>query len=66
MKILETTNIPANQLDALEQYARTSLGPELRDVLLAAPVNSLRDHIWYFLDDAQRGPLVDAIKEIQN
>ena len=34
MEILETTNIPVEQLDALEQYAQTSLGPELRDVLL--------------------------------
>ncbi len=35
MEILETTNIPSEQLDALEEYARTSLGPELRDVLLS-------------------------------
>jgi excisionase family DNA binding protein len=35
MEILETTNIPVEQLDALEQYAQTSLGPELRDVLLS-------------------------------
>ncbi len=35
MEILETANIPAEQLDALEQYARTNLGPELRDVLLS-------------------------------
>ncbi len=34
MEILETTNIPVEQLDALEQYAQTSIGPELRDVLL--------------------------------
>jgi excisionase family DNA binding protein len=34
MEILETANIPVEQLDALEQYARASLGPELRDVLL--------------------------------
>jgi excisionase family DNA binding protein len=35
MEILETANIPLEQLDALEQYAQTSLGPELRDVLLS-------------------------------
>ncbi len=35
MEILETANIPVEQLDALEQYAHASLGPELRDVLLA-------------------------------
>lgn len=35
MKVLETANIPVDQLDALEQYALTSLGPELRDVLLS-------------------------------
>lgn len=32
---LETANIPAAELDALEEFARTSAGPELRDVLLA-------------------------------
>jgi len=35
MEVLETTNIPVEQLDALEDYAQTSLGPELRDVLLS-------------------------------
>ena len=35
MEILETANIPVEQLDALEQYAQASLGPELRDVLLS-------------------------------
>jgi excisionase family DNA binding protein len=35
MEIVETTNIPVEQLDALEHYAYTSLGPELRDVLLS-------------------------------
>src|SRR3954452_8184139 len=35
MKTIETASIPAEQLDALEQYAATSVGPELRDVLLA-------------------------------
>lgn len=35
MEIVETTNIPVEQLDALEQYAYTSFGPELRDVLLS-------------------------------
>jgi excisionase family DNA binding protein len=34
MEILETANIPVEQLDALEQYALTSAGPELGDVLL--------------------------------
>ncbi|WP_454854106.1 helix-turn-helix domain-containing protein [Promicromonospora soli] len=32
---LETAKIPAAELDALEEFARTSAGPELRDVLLA-------------------------------
>ncbi|HEX9035255.1 MAG TPA: helix-turn-helix domain-containing protein [Streptosporangiaceae bacterium] len=35
MRILETANIPVEELDALEQYALSSLGPELRDVLLS-------------------------------
>lgn len=35
MKTLKTANIPVDQLDALEQYALTSLDPELRDVLLS-------------------------------
>ncbi len=35
MEILETRNIPVEELEALEQYAQTSLGPELRDVLLS-------------------------------
>jgi excisionase family DNA binding protein len=34
MEILETANIPVEQLEALERYAQTSLGPELRDLLL--------------------------------
>lgn len=35
MKTLKTANIPVDQLDALEQYALSSLDPELRDVLLS-------------------------------
>ncbi len=35
MQTIDTANIPADQLDALEQYARTTAGSELRDVLLA-------------------------------
>lgn len=35
MKTLDTTNIPVDQLDQLDQYAVTSAGPELRDVLLS-------------------------------
>jgi excisionase family DNA binding protein len=35
MQTIETSNIPLEQLDALEQYALTSAGPELRDVLLS-------------------------------
>ncbi len=35
MEILETKSIPVEELEALEQYAQTSLGPELRDVLLS-------------------------------
>jgi excisionase family DNA binding protein len=32
---IETANIPVAQLDALEEFAQTSAGPELRDVLFA-------------------------------
>jgi excisionase family DNA binding protein len=32
---IDTTNIPATQLDALDEFARSSAGPELRDALLA-------------------------------
>lgn len=35
MQTIDTANIPVDQLDALEQYARTRAGSELRDVLLA-------------------------------
>lgn len=35
MQTIETANIPVEQLEALEQYAMTSAGPELRDVLLS-------------------------------
>jgi excisionase family DNA binding protein len=35
METIETSNIPIEQLDALEQYALTSAAPELRDVLLS-------------------------------
>lgn len=35
MQTIETANIPAEQLEALEQYATTNAGPELRDVLLS-------------------------------
>lgn len=35
MKTIDTASIPSDQLEALERYARTSAGPELRDVLLA-------------------------------
>lgn len=35
MKTLETAKIPAEQLDALEQFAISDAGPELRDVLLS-------------------------------
>jgi excisionase family DNA binding protein len=35
MQTIETSNIPSDQLDALEQYAVTSAGPEVRDVLLS-------------------------------
>lgn len=35
MRTLDTKNIPFEQLDQLEQYARTHAGPELRDVLLS-------------------------------
>lgn len=35
MQTIETSNIPADQLDALEKYALASAGSELRDVLLS-------------------------------
>jgi len=35
MRDLGTANIPAEELDELERYARTSAGPELRDLLLS-------------------------------
>ncbi|NED97121.1 helix-turn-helix domain-containing protein [Phytoactinopolyspora alkaliphila] len=35
MKTLETTKIPTEQLDALERFALSEAGPELRDVLLS-------------------------------
>jgi excisionase family DNA binding protein len=35
MQTIETAKIPLDQLEALEQYARTKAGPELRDVLLS-------------------------------
>lgn len=35
MQTLDTKNIPIEQLDQLEQYARTNAGSELRDVLLS-------------------------------
>ncbi|NYG55279.1 helix-turn-helix domain-containing protein [Nocardioides perillae] len=34
MKTLETSNIPVDQLDELDQFAATA-GPELRDVLMS-------------------------------
>lgn len=34
MKTLETSNIPGDQLDELDQFAATA-GPELRDVLMS-------------------------------
>ncbi|ADP83016.1 helix-turn-helix domain-containing protein [Pseudofrankia inefficax] len=35
MQALGTANIPTEQLDELERYARTTAGPELRDLLLS-------------------------------
>lgn len=35
VQTLETARIPAEQLDALDDFARTNAGPELRDVLLS-------------------------------
>lgn len=34
MHALETESIPAKQLDALDDFARSDAGPELRDLLL--------------------------------
>ena len=35
MQTIETSLIPVDELDALEEYAQTQVGPELRDVLLS-------------------------------
>lgn len=35
MKTIETSKIPAEDIDALERYARTNVSPALRDVLLS-------------------------------
>lgn len=35
MQTLETAKIPSEQLDALDEFARSDAGPELRDVLLS-------------------------------
>lgn len=35
MQTIQTSNVPDDQLDTLVQFARTSAGPELRDVLLS-------------------------------
>jgi excisionase family DNA binding protein len=35
MKTIETSNIPNEDIDALERYAHTSMSPALRDVLLS-------------------------------
>jgi excisionase family DNA binding protein len=35
MQTLETAKIPAEQLDALDEFARSDAGPELRDLLLS-------------------------------
>lgn len=35
MQTLETANIPAEQLEALDDFARSHAGPELRDLLLS-------------------------------
>ncbi|WP_392467800.1 helix-turn-helix domain-containing protein [Arsenicicoccus cauae] len=35
MQTLETATIPTEQLDALEDFARSSAAPELRDLLLS-------------------------------
>lgn len=34
MHALETDNIPVDQLDALDDFARSDIGPELRELLL--------------------------------
>ena len=35
METLQTAKIPSEQLDALDAFARTNAGPELRDLLLS-------------------------------
>ncbi|HET7531921.1 MAG TPA: helix-turn-helix domain-containing protein, partial [Nocardioidaceae bacterium] len=35
MQTLETAKIPSEQLDALDEFARSDAGPELRDLLLS-------------------------------
>lgn len=50
MQTIDTANIPLDQLDALDQYARTSAGPELRDVLLALS-RCVRDGVEFAVTD---------------
>lgn len=35
MKTIPTSGIPAEQLDALDEFAATDVGPEIRDLLLS-------------------------------
>lgn len=51
MQTIETSNIPADQLDALEEYALTSAGPELRDVLLSLSRSVREGSDFVVIDD---------------
>lgn len=52
MKAIETSNIPVDQLDPLEEYALTSAGPELRDVLLGLSRCVREGSEFVVIDDA--------------
>ena len=39
MQTLETAKIPSEQLDALDEFARSNAGPELRDLLLLSLIH---------------------------
>jgi excisionase family DNA binding protein len=47
---IDTAHIPATDLDALDEYARVSAGPELRDVLLALSTAARRGASLEVLD----------------
>jgi len=56
MHALATENVPVDQLDALEDFARSDAGPELRDLLLDLTrrvrerLGMSRSHLYKLLD----------------